>query len=115
MTIQNLRILRSILAHSEYLLSLFDGVWRDVNLLASTTRSFAYAMELSLVSEVLNACMLLPLCNPLSVIKRYGLRISPCMVPLWMGMGCVLPKCYLIIMVVDWEYILPIIAMASWR
>jgi hypothetical protein len=37
------------------------------------------------------------------IIKRYGLNVSPCMVPLCMGIGCVLPKSSQVHVVVDCE------------
>ena len=63
---------------------------------------------------------LFPLCSHLirgyeKIIKRYGLSVSPCMVALCIGIGCVLPKYSPTNVVVDCEYILPTIAMASCR
>ena len=79
----------------------------------------AYATNLSLVYEVWNLYMLLTFCDHLrcgfrKITKRYELSVSPCTVPLWMGMGCVLLKCFPIIIMVDWEHKLPISAMALW-
>ena len=61
---------------------------------------------------------LFPLCNHLrsgsrNMIKKYGLNVSPYIVPLCMGIGCVLSKCSPVNVVVNWEYILPIRAMTS--
>ena len=47
--------------------------------------------------EVLKVYPLFRICNYRSsgsrkMINRYGLSVSPCMVPLCMGIGCVLPK-----------------------
>ena len=61
---------------------------------------------------------LFPLCNHLrsdsrNMIKRYGLNVSHCIVPLCMDIGCVLLKFSLVNVVVDWEYILPTRATAS--
>ena len=37
------------------------------------------------------------------IINRYGLSVSPCMVPLCIGIGCVLPKYSPMYVVVDCE------------
>jgi hypothetical protein len=60
-------------------------------------RSFAYAVELSVYCDVLSLYPKLPLSNHLSsgsrnIMKRYGLSMSLCMVPLCMCIGLVLPK-----------------------
>ena len=36
-----------------------------------------------------------------NIRKRYGLSVSPCMVPLCMGIGFVLPKCSPVNMVLE--------------
>ena len=99
---------RSIPAHAQYLSSLFNWSWRDVSLLARIARSSAYAAELIFVLEVLKEYPLFPFCSHLrsgsrKIIKKYGLNVSPCMVPLCMGIGCVLPKYSPMNVVVDCE------------
>ena len=47
------------------------------------------------------------------MIKRYGLRASPCIMPLRIGTSFVLPKYSPEKVVVECEYILPIIWIAS--
>ena len=42
-----------------------------------------------------------------NMMNKYGLRVSPCIVPLRMGMSCVLPKCSPMNVVVDCEYMFP--------
>ena len=49
---------------------------------------------------------LFPRCSHLmsgsrNMIKIYGLNVSPCIVPLYVGIGCVLPKCSPVNVVVD--------------
>jgi hypothetical protein len=39
------------------------------------------------------------------MINRYGLRVSPCIVPLWIGIGEIFPKCSPVNIVEDCEYI----------
>jgi hypothetical protein len=41
-------------------------------------------------------------------MNRYGLRVSPWMVPLCMCIGVVLPKCLPMYMVVELWYMLPV-------
>ena len=48
------------------------------------------------------------------MIKKYGLRLSPCIVPLCIGISFVLPKYSPEKMVLDCEYKLPIIWIASY-
>ena len=60
-------------------------------------RSSIYATELSVSYDVLSFYPKLPLSNHLSsgsrnIMKRYGLIVSPYMVPLCMCTGLVLPK-----------------------
>ena len=50
-----------------------------------------------MVLDVPNVYPLLPRCIHLrsgsrKIINKYGLKVSPCMVPLWIGMGLVYPK-----------------------
>ena len=94
----HLGIPRSIPAHSQNLSSLFSCVCSDSNLLAIVARSSAYAADEILTLDVPKVYPLSPCCNHLrrgsrNIINRYGLRVSPCIVPLWMGIGRVLPKC----------------------
>ena len=79
---------------------------------------FAYATELSVCCDVLSLYPRLPLFSHLSsgysdMIKRYGLSVSPCMVPLCMWIGLVLPKCDPKNVVDEMEYMFPIRLMAS--
>ena len=51
-------------------------------------------MEHIFILEVLKVYPFFPLCSNLrsgsrNMIKRYGLSVSPCIVPLCMGIGCV--------------------------
>ena len=39
--------------------------------------------------------------------NRYGLSVSPCIVPRWMRIGKVFPKCSPVNMVKDCEYMVP--------
>ena len=60
-------------------------------------RSSVYVAEFSLVLEVWKVYPLFPICSHRNsgfrkIMNRYGLSVSPCMVPLCMGIGCVLPK-----------------------
>jgi hypothetical protein len=48
-----------------------------------------------------------------TLINRYGLSVSPCMVPLCMCTGLVLPKCGPKNIVDELEYMFPIRLMAS--
>ena len=62
-----------------------------------TAKSSAYAAEFSLVLEVWKVYRLFPICShhnsgSRKIINRYGLSVLPCMVPLYMRIGCVLPK-----------------------
>jgi hypothetical protein len=60
-------------------------------------KSSAYAAELIVYCDVLSVYPKLPHSNHLNsgsrdMIKRYGLSVSPCMVPHCMWTGLVLPK-----------------------
>jgi hypothetical protein len=104
----HLRIPKSILAHLQNLSILFSWVWRDVTLLAKAAKSLAYAAEFILVLEVLKVYPLFFYCNQRNsdskiIINRYGLKVSPCMIPLCTGISCVLPKYSPIYVVVDCE------------
>ena len=81
-------------------------------------KSSAYAAELIVSCDVPNVYPLFPLCSHRSkgsrnIKKRYGLSVSPCMVPLCMGIGFVLPKYYPKKIVLECKYMLPIIWIAS--
>ena len=63
---------------------------------------------LSFMLEVLKVYPLFSLCSHMrsgsrKIIKMYGLNVSPCIVPLCVGIGCVLSKCSPINMVLDCE------------
>ena len=62
-----------------------------------TAKSTAYAAKLTIVFEVLNVYPKLSLSSHLSsgsknIRKRYGLRVSPCIVSHWIGIGLVFVK-----------------------
>ena len=66
-------------------------------LLVIIAKSSTYAAELSVYCNVLSLYPKLPLSSHLGsglrdIKKRYGLSVSPCMVPLYMWMGLVLAK-----------------------
>ena len=66
-------------------------------MLVIAARSSAYATEFSSVLEVWKVYPLFSICSHRNsgsrkIINRYGLNVSPCMVPLCMRIGCVLPK-----------------------
>ena len=68
--------------------------------------------------EVLKVYPLFLCCSHLrsgsrKMIKRYGLKVSPCIVFLCIGIDCVLSKCSPINVILDCEYILPTNATAS--
>ena len=116
--IAHLRIPRSIPAHLQNLSSLLSCVCSDFSLLAIAAKSSAYDAEEIFTLDVPNVYPSFPCCNhrrrgSKNIMNRYGLRVSPCIIPLWMGIGCVLPKCSPIYMVVDCEYMFPIRFMAS--
>ena len=114
----HLGIPRSIPAHSQNLSSLFSCICSDANLLAIAAKSSAYAADEIVTLDVPKVYPLSPCCNhrrsgSKNIINRYGLRVSPCIVPLWMGIGRVLPKCSPENIIEDCEYIFPIKFMAS--
>ena len=114
----HLGIPRSIPTHSQNLSSLFSCVCSVSSLLAIVARSSAYDVEEILILDVPKVYPLFPCCSHLSrgsknMINRYGLRISPCIVPLWMGIGKVFPKCSPVNMVEDYEYMFPMRFMES--
>jgi hypothetical protein len=82
-------MLRSMLAQSQYLSSFVIWVCIDNKLLVSAMRSSVYATKLLFAFDVLKvyACSLH--CNHLSnvsvkLMKKYGLRVSPLIEPLFM-------------------------------
>ena len=99
---------KSIPAHSQYLSNLFNWVCIDWRLLVIAARSSAYAAELIVSLDVSNVYPFFHVCSHLrsdsrNIRKRYGLSVSPCIVPLCMGMGFVLPKCSPVNMVLELE------------
>jgi hypothetical protein len=71
-------------------------------------RSYAYVAELTVSLDVPNVYSFLPFCSHLSrgsknIRKRYGLSVSPCIVPLCIGIGFVFPKCSPVNMVLEFE------------
>ena len=97
---------RSIPAHSQYLSSLFSWFCIDCRLFEMIAKSSAYAAELMVSLDVPSVYPFLPLCNHLSngsknIRNRYGLSVSPCMGPLCIGIGSVLPKCSPVNIVLD--------------
>ena len=86
--------------------------------MAIAARSSAYAADDILTLDVPKVYPLFPCCNHLrrgsrNMINRYGLRVSPCIVPLWMGIGRVLLMCSPVKIVEDCEYIFPMRCMES--
>ena len=74
-------------AHSQNLSSLLSCVCSDFNLLAIAAKSSAYVVEEIFTLDVPNVYPLFPSCNHLrrgskNMMNRYGLRVSPCIVPL---------------------------------
>jgi hypothetical protein len=70
----------------------------DLMLFVIMAKSSAYAAEFIVYYDVLNLYPRFPRSSHLSsgsrnMMKRYGLSVSPCMVPLCMCIGFVLPKC----------------------
>ena len=85
--IAHLDIPRSILAHSQNLSSLLSCICSVFNLLAIAARSSTSAADAILTLDVSNAYPLFPCCShrrrgSRNMINRYGLRVSPCIVPL---------------------------------
>ena len=83
----HLGIPRFILAHSQNLSNLFNCVYNDSNLLAIVAKSSAYVADEILILDVPKVYPLSPCCNHLrrgykNIINKYGLRVSPCIVPL---------------------------------
>ena len=83
----HLGIPRSMPAYSQILSSLLSCICRDFNLLAMVAKSSVYAAEEIFTLEVPNVYPLFPCCNHLrrgskNMMNKYGLRVSPCIVPL---------------------------------
>ena len=77
----------SIPVHLQNLSNLFSSIYNDFNLLANVVKSSAYAADEILTLDVPKVYLLSPCCNHLrrgskNVINRYGLRVSPCIIPL---------------------------------
>ena len=71
-------------------------------------RSSAYTAELIVNLDVLNVYPFFPLYSHLSrgsrnIRKRYGLSVSPCIMPLCMGIDFVFPKCSPVNMVLEFR------------
>jgi hypothetical protein len=80
----------------------------DFILLVIMAKSSAYAAEFTVYCDVLSLYPRLSRSSHLSrgsrnMIKRYGLSVSPCMVPLCMCTGFVLPKCVPVNIVDEFE------------
>jgi hypothetical protein len=83
-----------------------------------TARSSTYVVELIVMGDVLNVYPSWFWSNHLcsgsrKIRNKYGLRVLPYMVPLWMAIGFVFPKYGPVNVVYDSEYMQPISAMAS--
>ena len=77
-----------------------------------------YAADEILILDVPKVYPLVPCCSHLrrgskNIMNRYGLSVSLCIVPLWMGIGKVFPKCSPINMVEGCEYMFPMRFMES--
>ena len=78
---------RSIPTHSQYLSIIFSCGCIDVSLLVMVAKSYAYAIELIVNLDVPKVYPYLLFCSHLSsdsrnIIKMYGLRVSPCIIPI---------------------------------
>ena len=83
----HLDIPRFIPAHSQNLSSLLSCICNVSSLLAIAARSSAYVANEILTLDVPKVYPLFPCCSHLrsgsrNMINRYGLRVSPCIVPL---------------------------------
>ena len=72
-------------------------------------RSSAHATKLIVKLDVQNVYLLVRLFSHLrsgsrNIRKRYGLSVSPCIVPLYIGMSFVLPKYSPVNMILEFEY-----------
>ena len=98
----------SMPVHSQYLSSLFNWVYIEWRLFVMVARSSTYVTELIVNLDVPNVYPFFPLCSHLNsgsknIRKRYGLTVSPCIVPLCISIGFVLPKCSPVNMVLERE------------
>ena len=114
----HLGIPRSIPAHSQNLSSFLSCVCSVFSLLAIVARSSAYDADEILTLDVPKVYPLFLYCSHLrrgskNMINKFELRVSPCIVPFWMGIGKVLPKCSPVNIVEDCEYMLPMKFMES--
>ena len=92
-----LEILRSIPAHVLNFWILFICSFTAFTLFVIDAKLFAYAAALSWVLKVWNTYPIWSLCNHCNSdlrnnMNKYGLRVSPYIVPLWMCIGLVLSK-----------------------
>ena len=99
---------KSILAQLQYLSNFLSCVYIDWKFLVITAKSSAYVAKLIVSLDVPNVYPLFLLCSHLSrgsrnIRKRYRLSVSPCIVPLCIGIGFVFPKCSPINMVLELE------------
>lgn len=81
-------------------------------------RSLAFAVVLHVARDVLKWYPMSYFFSHLrsgskNMINRYGLRVSPCMVPRLFVIGGVVPKWFPVMAVVEFLYMLPTISVAS--
>ena len=91
-------IARSIPAHSQYLSTLFGSCCSDVSLLVSIAKSSAYGAEVIVILDVPSVYPCFPCgdhrrSDSRDIMNKYGLTVSPWIVPLCIGIFCVWPKC----------------------
>ena len=87
-------ISKSIPFHSQYLSSLFNWDCSDVSLFAIIARSSAYAAVFIVILDVPSMYPFFLLCNQhrsgsRNIMNKYGLRVSPWIVPLCMDIFCI--------------------------
>ena len=85
---------RSIPTYSQYLSNLSIWGCRDVSLFAIIARSSAYTAIFIVILDVPSVYPFLPLCNQRrsgskNTMDKYGLRVSPWIVPLCIGIFCI--------------------------
>lgn len=105
--------LRSMPAQLQNLSILYSWVCID-------WRVFVYGAVVIFIFDVPDVKPLLPLCRYLNnssrnIMNRYGLSVSPWMVPLWIGIGFVVPKFSLVNIVDEFTQMFPINVTASTR
>ena len=98
----------SIPDYSQNLSILFKCICIDSRLFARAAKSSAYAAELTVIFDVPNVYQFCPFCShrnsgSKNIINKYGLSVSPCIVPLCIGIGFVFPKYSLVNIVLDCE------------